>query len=99
VAFVNDIQVPGVEVRRLFDNVRDDVMDMTRRRQQPYSYGSVPGRQDFYFTPKGTFRFILQVDPYFEYGNEIDFLNEVCTIIVRGGSAKCSIAHLIGHEF
>lgn len=51
-AFVKDIQVPGVEVRRLFDNVRDDVMDMTDRRQQPYSYGSVPGRQDFYFTVK-----------------------------------------------
>jgi Caspase domain/Jacalin-like lectin domain len=51
-AFVRDIQVPGVEVRRLFDNVRDDVMDMTGRRQQPYSYGSVPGRQDFYFTLK-----------------------------------------------
>jgi Caspase domain/Jacalin-like lectin domain len=51
-AFVKDIQVPGIEVRRLFDNVRDDVMDMTGRRQQPYSYGSVPGRQDFYFTPK-----------------------------------------------
>jgi hypothetical protein len=51
-AFAKDIQVPGVEVRRLFDNVRDDVMDMTGRRQQPYSYGSVPGRQDFYFTLK-----------------------------------------------
>jgi hypothetical protein len=51
-AFVKDIQVPGVEVRRLFDNVRDDVMDVTGRRQQPYSYGSVPGRQDFYFVSR-----------------------------------------------
>jgi invasion protein IalB len=49
-AFVRDIKTPGVEVRRLFDNVRDDVMDMTGRQQQPYSYGSVSGRQDFYFT-------------------------------------------------
>ncbi|MGJ5095973.1 invasion associated locus B family protein [Bradyrhizobium oligotrophicum] len=52
-AFVKNMQVPGLEVRRLFDNVRDDVMDMTERRQQPYTYGSVPGRVDFYFaTPK-----------------------------------------------
>jgi invasion protein IalB len=51
-AFAKDIQVPGVEVRRLFDNVRDDVMDMTGKRQQPYAYGSVPGRQDFYFVAK-----------------------------------------------
>lgn len=48
-AFVKNVQVPGLEVRRLFDNVRDDVMDMTERRQQPYTYGSVPGRVDFYF--------------------------------------------------
>jgi len=48
-AFVKNMQVPGVEVRRLFDNVRDDVMEMTERRQQPYTYGSVPGRVDFYF--------------------------------------------------
>jgi hypothetical protein len=51
-AFVKDLQVPGVEVRRLFDNVRDDVMEITGRQQQPYSYGSVPGRQDFYFVSK-----------------------------------------------
>jgi len=51
-ALVKDIQTPGIEIRRLFDNIRDDVMDMTGRRQQPYSYGSVPGRQDFYFVSK-----------------------------------------------
>ena len=48
-AFAKNIAVPGIEVRRLFDNVRDDVMDLTNRRQQPYTYGSVTGRQDFYF--------------------------------------------------
>ena len=49
-AFVRNIRTPGVEVRRLFDNVRDDVMEMTGHQQQPYSYGSISGRQDFYFT-------------------------------------------------
>jgi invasion protein IalB len=49
-AFVRNIKTPGVEVRRLFDNVRDDVMEMTGHQQQPYSYGSISGRQDFYFT-------------------------------------------------
>jgi hypothetical protein len=33
----------------MFDFVRDDVMDMTKRRQQPFSYGSISGRQEFYF--------------------------------------------------
>jgi tetratricopeptide (TPR) repeat protein len=48
-AFVRNLQTPGVEVRRLFDYVRDDVMEVTNRRQKPFSYGSISGRQDFYF--------------------------------------------------
>lgn len=51
-AFVKNIATPGVEVRRLFDFVRDDVMETTRRQQQPFSYGSLPGRQDFFFVEK-----------------------------------------------
>jgi tetratricopeptide (TPR) repeat protein len=48
-AFVAGLKVPGREVRRLFDLIRDDVMDATNRRQQPYTYGSLSGRRDFYF--------------------------------------------------
>jgi uncharacterized caspase-like protein len=38
-----------VEVRKLFDIVRDDVWTATRHAQQPFTYGSPPGREDFYF--------------------------------------------------
>ena len=48
-AFVKNVQTPGLEVRRLFDYVRDDVMEMTGNQQQPFSYGSISGRRDFYF--------------------------------------------------
>ena len=48
-ALVKNLPTPGLEVRRLFDYVRDDVMDLTRRKQKPFSYGSISGRQDFYF--------------------------------------------------
>ena len=48
-AFVKNLQTPNLEVRRLFDFVRDDVMDVTTRKQKPFSYGSISGRQDFYF--------------------------------------------------
>ncbi|MBI4273769.1 MAG: caspase family protein, partial [Rhizobiales bacterium] len=51
-AFVKNLATPGLEVRRLFDFVRDDVMEATNRRQQPFSYGSVPGRQDFFFVAR-----------------------------------------------
>jgi Flp pilus assembly protein TadD len=48
-AFVKNLSTPGLEVRRLFDFVRDDVMELTGRKQKPFSYGSISGRQDFYF--------------------------------------------------
>jgi tetratricopeptide (TPR) repeat protein len=48
-AFVKNLQTPGLEIRRLFDYVRDDVMEATGRKQKPFSYGSISGRQDFYF--------------------------------------------------
>jgi tetratricopeptide (TPR) repeat protein len=51
-ALVRNLTKPGLEVRRLFDIVRDDVMEATSRRQQPFSYGSVPGRQDFFFVAR-----------------------------------------------
>lgn len=44
-----DIREPKVEVRKLFDIVRDDVWKATNHVQQPFTYGSPPGREDFYF--------------------------------------------------
>jgi tetratricopeptide (TPR) repeat protein len=43
------IKEPRIEVRKLFDIVRDDVWKVTNRTQQPFTYGSLPGREDFYF--------------------------------------------------
>jgi tetratricopeptide (TPR) repeat protein len=48
-AFIAQLRVPGREVRRLFDLVRDDVIDATNKRQQPFTYGSLSGRRDFFF--------------------------------------------------
>jgi tetratricopeptide (TPR) repeat protein len=48
-SLINRITTPRIEIRKLFDLVRDDVMAATDRRQQPFSYGSVPGSEDFYF--------------------------------------------------
>ena len=44
-----DIKEPKVEVRKLFDIIRDDVWKTTNHEQQPFTYGSPPGREDFYF--------------------------------------------------
>jgi tetratricopeptide (TPR) repeat protein len=48
-AVAKDIKEPHVEVRRLFDIVRDDVWASTKHAQQPFTYGSPPGRENFYF--------------------------------------------------
>ena len=51
-AVAHDIKEPHVEVRKLFDIVRDDVWNATKHEQQPFTYGSPPGREDFYFAGK-----------------------------------------------
>jgi tetratricopeptide (TPR) repeat protein len=48
-ALARDVREPNVEVRKLFDIVRDDVWTVTKHRQQPFTYGSPPGREDFFF--------------------------------------------------
>ncbi|TYO63200.1 tetratricopeptide repeat protein [Bradyrhizobium hipponense] len=49
IALARDIKEPRVEIRKLFDIVRDDVWSATKHGQQPFTYGSPPGREDFYF--------------------------------------------------
>jgi len=49
VAMVQRVATPGVEINKLFRLVRDDVMEATAGRQEPYTYGSLPGREDFFF--------------------------------------------------
>jgi tetratricopeptide (TPR) repeat protein len=48
-AVARDIKQPHVEVRKLFDLIRDDVWSASKHQQQPFTYGSPPGREDFYF--------------------------------------------------
>ncbi len=48
-AFVAQLKVPGREVRRLFEWVREDVLDATNNRQEPFTYGSVTAKREFYF--------------------------------------------------
>jgi tetratricopeptide (TPR) repeat protein len=51
-AFLRNLEKPRVEIRKLFDLVRDDVMEATGNRQQPFTYGSVPGREDYFMLTK-----------------------------------------------
>jgi uncharacterized caspase-like protein len=52
VAVVQRIATPNVEINKLFRLVRDDVMEATGGRQEPYTYGSLPGNEDFFFVVK-----------------------------------------------
>lgn len=49
VAVVQRLATPGVEINKVFRLVRDDVMEATAGRQEPFTYGSLPGREDFFF--------------------------------------------------
>lgn len=48
-ALVKRMATPNVEINKIFRLIRDDVMDATAGRQEPFTYGSLPGREDFYF--------------------------------------------------
>ena len=52
VAMLQRLATPGVEINKLFRLVRDDVMEATAGRQEPYTYGSLPGKEDFFFVEK-----------------------------------------------
>jgi tetratricopeptide (TPR) repeat protein len=47
-ALVRHMDSPGVEITFLFRKVRDEVLAATDRRQEPYTYGSLPA-EAFYF--------------------------------------------------
>jgi uncharacterized caspase-like protein len=47
-ALVKHIGTPGVEIRRLFGLVRDDVLSSTARQQEPFIYGSLGGEEFFF---------------------------------------------------
>jgi uncharacterized caspase-like protein len=47
-ALIKNLETPGLEINLLFRKVRDDVMAMTGRRQEPFVYSSLPG-ESFYF--------------------------------------------------
>jgi hypothetical protein len=49
--FTANLPTPRLDLRVLFDRVRDDVMAATGRRQQPFTYGSLPG-ESLSFVPK-----------------------------------------------
>jgi len=52
VAVVQRIATPGVEINKVFRLVRDDVMEATAGLQEPYTYGSLPGKEDFFFVAR-----------------------------------------------
>jgi Tfp pilus assembly protein PilF len=51
-AVAKNLPAPGIEINKLFRLVRDDVMAATDGRQEPFTYGSLPGREDYYFVSR-----------------------------------------------
>jgi tetratricopeptide (TPR) repeat protein len=51
-ALAKQVVTPGVEINDLFRRVRDDVMKMTNGQQEPYTYGSLSGAEQYFFVPR-----------------------------------------------
>ncbi len=50
-AFLQNIPVPGLDLRLFFERVRDDVAKATERRQQPAVDGRLRDGDRFFFFP------------------------------------------------
>jgi tetratricopeptide (TPR) repeat protein len=48
-ALMTRLAEPNLEISKLLRLVTDDVLEATGNRQRPFVYGSVSGREDFYF--------------------------------------------------
>ena len=59
-ALLKYLDTPGLDVRRLFGKVRDEVLEQTNNRQQPYVYGSLGGKE---YCLAGHCETTAQVDP------------------------------------
>ncbi len=51
-ALLSHLPEPGVDLRLTFAKVRDTVMKLTGRAQQPFTYSSLPGRNIYLTTPE-----------------------------------------------
>lgn len=49
-AFAKRLVEPGVEINKVFRQIRSDVLEATGNEQEPYLYGSLPP-DDFFFVP------------------------------------------------
>jgi hypothetical protein len=47
-ALLRNISKPDIEIAKMFRIIRDEVLADTKRRQEPFVYGSLPG-EDFFF--------------------------------------------------
>ena len=47
-ALIKNLDTAGLEINLLFRKVRDDVLAATGKRQEPFTYGSLPS-EPFYF--------------------------------------------------
>jgi TRAP-type mannitol/chloroaromatic compound transport system substrate-binding protein len=50
-ALLKNLETPGLEIRFLFANVRDQVMAATNRAQQPFTYGSLSAEPMYFKRP------------------------------------------------
>jgi hypothetical protein len=50
-ALLKRLQEPGLEISILFRQVRDDVLDATGKKQEPFTYGSLPGSSIYIVPP------------------------------------------------
>jgi hypothetical protein len=51
IALLANLEIPGLEIQLMFRRVRDHVLEATGGTQEPFTYGSLPGREIYIKAP------------------------------------------------
>jgi hypothetical protein len=78
-ALLNNIAVPGLDIRLAFGRVRDEVLKFTSQKQEPFLYGSVGGAVLSLVSPEPIPTPTPSADPIAEVRRDYDRATEVGT--------------------
>ena len=78
-ALVNNLGIPGLDLRLAFGRVRDDVLKATGNRQEPFVYGSLGGSTVSLVPPKAVPEPVHAVNPQADMRRDFELAGQIGT--------------------
>jgi hypothetical protein len=78
-ALVNNLGIPGLDLRLAFGRVRDDVLKATGNRQEPFVYGSLGGSTVSLVPPKAVPEPVAVINPQIDMRRDFELAGQIGT--------------------